>query len=174
MFIHHVLAEASFNPPGIVFPVSTVILREICEYQRVLNSFSAPLLECCIDWRKTAAHNVEVLNDTGDYYPYFDATAHAEFLYRCAAQTVDRDLPYEAAYLESFDRFADGVNELVDMPDRTIHLLHDFLRQGDGQLSRPAREKEFHALREDEVAAVERLYAETLGQVAARARTAEP
>lgn len=171
--IHHELAVAGFNPPGVVFPISAVMLRRIEEYRSVLRSYSEPLLDC-IDWRPTPEHNVEVLNDTADYYRYFDATAHAEFLYRCVAETIERDLPYEVAYLEAFDRFAAAVQELVDMPDRTIHLLHDFLRQGQGRLSRRARTKEFRALTDDEVRSIERLYADTFGRVATVAGTDDP
>lgn len=172
--IHHMLTIAGFNPPGLVFPVSAVILREIDEYKRVLTSYSAPLLECCIDWRSTEDHNVEVLNDTGDLYRFFDATAHAEFLYHCVAETVEKDLPNEVAYLEAFDRFAEGINQLVDMPGKTVHLLHDFLRRGGGKLSKRALQKEFAALTEDEVRYVEHLYSETIGPLALGPSAAGP
>lgn len=165
--IHHQLEVAGFNPPGLVFPVSAVILREMDTYKKVLTSYSAPLVECCIDWRATESHNVEVLNDTADYYRYFDASAHAEFLYHCVAETVEYDLPNEVAYLEAYDRFAAGVNELVDMPEKMIRLLHDFLQQGGGQLAKRAKQKEFAALAEPEVHRVERLYAHTLGAIKA-------
>src|SRR5262249_47060356 len=92
--IHHVLARAGFNPPGVVFPVSAVILRKLEEYRRVLESYSRPLLNL-IQWRPTPEGNVEVLNETADYYRYFDATRHAEFLYECVAETVAQDLPNE-------------------------------------------------------------------------------
>ncbi len=90
--IHHVLASAGYNPPGIVFPVSASILRRIDEYKAVLESYSAALLPF-VEWRATADGNVEVLNDTSDYYRYFDATAHAEFLYACVEQTVGAGSP---------------------------------------------------------------------------------
>lgn len=51
------------------------------------------------------------------------------------------------------------------MPDRTVDLLFRFLRQNDGTLSQRARSKEFEALCDDEVAAVERLYDETFGRI---------
>lgn len=172
--IHHMLTVAGFNPPGLVFPVSAVILREIDEYKRVLTSYSGPLLECCIEWRWTEEHNVEVLNDTGDLYRYFDATAHAEFLYHCVAETVEKDLPNEVAYLEAFDRFAEGINQLVDMPHKMIHLLHAFLRQGGGTLSKRVREKEFAAITDDEVRYVEHLYSETLAPLALEPSAAQP
>lgn len=157
--IHHVLAKAGFNPPGIVFPVSAAILREIDEYRQVLESYSKPLLHC-VEWRPTEEGNVEVLNATADYYRYFDATPHAEFLYRCVEETVTRDLPEEVAYLEAYDRFANEGQSIVDMPGSTINLLHRFLSQGGGQLSKRARTGEFAELSDAEIERIERLYAE--------------
>jgi Fic family protein len=163
--IHHVLARAGYNPPGVIFPVSAAILREIDAYRRVLESCSAPLLPL-IEWRATETGNVEVLNETADHYRYFDATAHAEFLYRCVRETVERDLPAEVAYLEAYDRFVRSVQEIVDMPASTVDLLHRFLCQNAGRLSNRARTREFAALTDREVALVERLYAEAFEDVA--------
>jgi hypothetical protein len=111
-----------------------------------------------IEWRATEKGNVEVLNETGHYYRYFDATPHAEFLYRCVEETVERDLPEEVAYLEAYDRFTAGVQDAVDMPARTVGLLHRFLRQNGGRLSKRARSVEFARLSDDEVARFEQLH----------------
>ena len=156
--IHHVLAAAGYNPPGLVFPVSAAILRRLDDYRRVLESYSRPL-RSFIDWRATERGNVEVLNETADYYRYFDATAHAEFLYESVAQTVEQDLPGEVRFLEAFDRFAAGVKEIVEMPDRQIERLRGFLEQGGGRLSKRAREQEFAALTDEESERFEALYA---------------
>jgi hypothetical protein len=158
--MHHVLAASGFTPPGVVFPVSAAILRALTDYQRVLQSYSRPLLPF-IAWRSTPSGNVEVLNETADYYRYFDATSHAEFLYRCVEQTIERDLPAEVAWLEAFDRFSAAVQRIVDMPAGTVDILHRFLTQGNGRMSKRAREKEFLKLSDEEVVAVERLYAES-------------
>ena len=135
------------------------MLRRIAEYNAVLTSYSRQVLPL-VDWRTTRRHNVEVLNDTGDYYCFFDATAHAEFLYQCVEETVTRDLPREVAYLEGYDEFSRRVQEeTANMPERTINLLAQFLRQNDGTLSRRARAREFKRLSPDEVEGVEKLYA---------------
>jgi Fic family protein len=157
--VHHALATAGYNPPGVVFPISTAILRRLADYGAVLESYSAPLLSF-IDWRPTSDRNVEVLNDTANYYRYFDATAHAEFLYACVEQTVEHDLPNEVRFLEAFDRFAAAVKEIVEMPDRQIERLRGFLEQGKGRLSNRAREREFAALTDAEAVQIEALYAE--------------
>ncbi len=160
--VHHVLAAAGYNPPGVVFPVSAAILRRLDEYATVLESYSASLLPL-IEWRPTPDGNVEVLNDTGDYYRYLDVTAHAEFLYGCVAQTVEHDLPEEVHFLEAFDRFARCVKEIVEMPDRHIERLRGFLEQGKGHFFNRAREREFAALTDHEVQEIEAVYAELFG-----------
>ena len=161
--IHHVLAQGGYNPPGVVFPVSAAIYRQMAEYRRVLESYSRPLL-AFIDWKPTAEGNVRVLNDTANFYRYFDATAHAEFLYGCVEETVEADLPQEVSYLEAYDKFATGLQELVDMPEDKVDLLHRFLRQGKGHLSKRARENEFAGLTEEEIGRIEALYAMPLGE----------
>ena len=161
---HHILSGAGYNPPGVVFPISSTIYRRMDDYKRVLESYSHPLLEF-IDWRPTEDHNVEVLNDTADYYRYFDATAHAEFLYECVQQTVERDLPDEVAYLEAYDRFSQQVLKIVDMPNSTVDLLHRFLAQNTGKLSKRARTKEFAPLTEEEVEIIEAAYAKAFANV---------
>lgn len=162
--LHHVLAASGVAPPGVVFPISAVMLREIATYRRVLESYSNRLLPC-VDWRTTTQGNVEVLNDTARWYRFFDATAHAEFLYSCVETTITRDLPYEVAYLEAYDRFTMQVTAMVDMPKRHLDLLHRFLRQNSGLLSKRARDREFQALTDAEVAQIEALFADTTGQL---------
>ncbi|WID99972.1 Fic family protein (plasmid) [Bosea vestrisii] len=157
--IHHVLAERGFNPPSLVFPVSAVILDRIGDYRRILESYSRRMLPH-VRWRPTDRGNVEVLNETIDFYRYFDATPHAEFLFACVARTVDVDLPAETSFLRAHDTFKGRVSAIIDMPDRLLDLLFRFLRQNDGQLSKRAREREFADLTDDEAARVEGIYAE--------------
>jgi len=160
--IHHVLARRGFNPPGVHFPVSAAFLDRIGEYRNALESYSRRLLPV-IEWTATADGNVRVLNDTADFYRFFDATPQAEFLYACVRQTIERDLPQEARFLRSFDRFRAGVEALVDMPERTFETLFGFLQQNAGRLSKRARENEFVALAPREAEEIERLYAHSFG-----------
>lgn len=162
--IHHVLAEHGFNPPGVVFPVSAAILEKIDEYRSVLESYSKRLLPF-IEWEPTEKFNVRVLNDTGDFYRFFDATLHTEFLYECVLKTIDEDLPQEAEFLRQYDLFRSKVEELIDMPDRTLDLLFRFLEQNDGIFSKRAREREFEALTDAEAAQIEDLYDKVFGSI---------
>jgi len=157
--IHHVLAQRGFNPAGVVFPVSAAILEQIDHYRTVLEDYSKRLLPM-IQWEPTADGNIRVLNDTADYYRFFDATPHAEFLYSCVKQTIEEDLPRETDFLRRYDQFRARIEEIIDMPARTSDLLFQFLRQNDGRLSKRARENEFAKMTEVEVTTAEQAYAE--------------
>lgn len=157
--IHHVLAERKFTPPGMLFPVSSVMLDRIDDYRTVLQGHSGPLMEF-IEWEPTAERNVRVLSDTADLYRYFDCTAEAEFLYECVARTVEHDLPEQIAYLRRHDEAQRRIMETVEMPDRLAQDLIMFIRQNDGKLPKRRRGKEFVALTDDEVSRIEAIYNE--------------
>lgn len=152
--IHHVLAQREFNPPGVVFPVSAVILALINDYRLTLESYSKHLLPL-IKWRTTERQNIEVLNDTADFYRYFDATLHAEFLFACVRRTIEEDLPKEADYLRRHDQAIQRIMNAIEMPDRLAADFVMFVRQNDGSLSRKRREREFAPLTDREVERLE-------------------
>ncbi|MHB1103423.1 MAG: hypothetical protein ACYC0C_11760 [Devosia sp.] len=105
---------------------------------------------------------MRVLNPTADYYRFFDATPHAEFLYECVERTIEIDLPAETDFLRGYDAFRRQIAEIVNMPDRLIDLLFRFLRQNGGRLSVRAREQELRDLTAREIEKVEDLYAKTV------------
>jgi Fic family protein len=160
--VHHVLTERGFNPPGVVFPVSAVLLERIDEYRRVLQDYSARLLPV-VQWEPTELGNVRVQNDTTDFYRFFDATPHAEFLYDCVRQTIEKELPEETTFLRLYDEFRSRVETMLDMPESTLNLLFRFLRQNQGRLSQRARTREFKDLTEEEVRRIEAIYSELFG-----------
>ena len=157
--IHHVLARGGFNPPGVVFPISAAILRRLILYREVLESYSRPLLKV-IDWAARMDGNVEVRNDTANFYRFFDATAHAEFLFDRVAETVEEDLPREVRYLKTYDAFVSRIEVFFDMPKSTLGLLWRFLQQNNGKLSKRARERELSKLTESETSAIQEVFAE--------------
>jgi hypothetical protein len=158
--IHHVLAERKFTPPGMVFPVSSVMLDRIENYRDTLRAHSGPLMNF-IEWRPTPERNVEVLNDTADLYRYFDCTEAAEFLYTCVERTVEQDLPREIDYLRRHDEAMRRIMNTVEMPDRLAENLIMFIRQNNGVLGHKRRENEFAKLTDQEVAALEAIVRET-------------
>ncbi len=157
--IHHVLMERKFTPPGIVFPVSSVMLTRIDRYRDSLQAHSSPVMNF-IEWRPTPERNVDVLSDTADLYRYFDCTDNAEFLYGCVEQTIDQDLPQEIDYLRRHDEAMGRIMEYVEMPDRLAQDLVMFIRKNSGKLGKKRRENEFAKLTDQEVAGVEAIVQE--------------
>ena len=154
--IHHVLAERKFTPPGMVFPVSSVMLDRIDDYKRTLQAHSSPLMNF-IEWKATPERNVEVLNDTADLYRFFDCTEVAEFLYDCVQRTVEHDLPREIDYLSRHDEAIRRIMDTVEMPDRLAEDFIMFIRQNEGSLSNKRRQREFEKLTDEEVSALEEI-----------------
>ncbi len=152
--IHHVLTEGKFTPPGMVFPVSSVMLDRIDDYRATLQGHSGPLMPF-IEWRSTPERNVDVLNQTADLYRYFDCTEEAEFLYACVRRTVEQDLPREIDYLRRHDEATSRIMDVVEMPDRVAENLVMFVRQNNGTLSKQRREGEFKKLSDGEVTLIE-------------------
>jgi hypothetical protein len=155
--IHHVLAKKQFSHTGVMFPVSASILDHIDNYRNVLESYSHPLLDF-IEWKETKDHNVEVINNTIDYYRYFDATKQAEFLYDCVNDTIQNIIPSEVSYLTKYDEFKRYLEDDFEMPDNLIALLIRFLEHNCGSLSKRAKTKEFEKLTDNEVQSIEETY----------------
>lgn len=160
--IHHILAKMHFTRQGVIFPVSASILDHIVDYRKVLESYSHPLLDF-IKWKTTVSNNVEVLNETVDFYRYFDATKQAEFLYDCVNDTIVRVIPREVNYLQKYDAMKRYLDETFQMPDATVALLIRFLEQHDGKFSKRALEKEFSDLNNEEVLEIEGNYGLLMG-----------
>jgi len=152
--IHHLLAKFGFTPQGIIFPVSAAILEKIDDYRKVLESYSQPILDF-IEWKETEDHNVEILNETIDYYRYFDATLQSEFLFECVEKTIVNIIPNEVSYLQKYDEMKSWLDNEFEMPDKLVALLIRFLEQNNGKLSNRARKNEFAALTDMEVAQIE-------------------
>ena len=155
--IHHALAKKRFSQQGMIFPVSASILDHIDDYRKVLEAYSHPLLDF-IEWEETEDHNVTVINETLDYYRYFDATKQAEFLYDCVHDTIENIIPKEVSYLTNYDEFKRYLDEEFEMPDKLVALLVRFLEQNESKLSKRAREKEFASLTNREVTEIVKNY----------------
>jgi len=155
--IHHLLASMKYSPQGIIFPISATILERIDDYRKVLENYSHPILDF-IEWEKTKSNNVNVLNDTIDYYRYFDATPQAEFLFECVDTTIHKTIPEEVAYLQKYDEMKLWLDDHFQMPDNMVALLIRFLEQNNGTLSKRAQENEFVGLNNEEVKNIEKQY----------------
>jgi len=156
--VHHILTRMNYAQQGMIFPVSASILNHLPDYKTTLESYSHPVLSQ-IEWKPAPDNNVVVLNDTIDYYKYFDATAQAEFLYACVEDTIRNIIPFEVDYLRKYDAFKRYLDDEFEMPDNLVAMLVRFLEQGNGKLSKRARTKEFSELKDKEAREIETQYA---------------
>lgn len=157
--IHHLLAKKKFSQQGVIFPVSASILDHIDDYRKILEEYSHPLLNH-IDWESSPDNNVQVMNNTLDFYRFFDATKQTEFLYDCVKDTIDTIIPEEIQYLTAYDAFKRWLDDEYEMPDKMVALLVRFLEQNEGNLSKRSREKEFSNLRPEEAVEIEKTFKE--------------
>lgn len=154
--IHHVLAEREFSPKGLVFPISSIMLKWIDPYKAVLQNRSKPLMPY-IQWQPTTRGNVTVTNDTADLYRFFDATKAAEFLYGCVEETIKVDVPRELDYLKRHDSAIRDITNAVEIPSRAAEDFIMFMQQNNWKLPKKRRVDEFKVLTDTEVAKLESL-----------------
>jgi hypothetical protein len=155
--IHHVLSEAGFTPPGVVFPVSAAMVRTWAAYDKALERFSRPVMRHIEwDWHGGGGPQVAVTNRTDHLYRYFDATPQAEYLYGCVIDAVRRDLKEEVAFITAFDQAYRAVTERIDIPNRKAGQLVKLVMQN-GLIGKDKREKLFPELTAAELDELEAL-----------------
>ncbi len=153
--IHYALARLKLTPEGILFPVSAAIARNPKQYDKALETFSAPLMKLITGYSVNDIGEMTVLQDTSDYYRYIDFTPIAEYLYECVDRTIAIDLSDELKFLANYDQIKRLCKEIVDMSDQRIDLFIKCVRQNDGTLSARKRESYFKMLTDEEISKME-------------------
>jgi hypothetical protein len=152
--IHNILARQKFTPPGIIFPVSAAMLKDMAEYDRSLEAFSRPLMTLA-DYTMDDQGHMTVRNETANWYRFIDMTPQAEALFRFVEQTIDIELVEELAFLANYDQTKKAIQDVIDMPDRKIDLFIQACLQDNGRLSARKRASHFDFLSDDEVTRME-------------------
>jgi hypothetical protein len=152
--IHYVLARSRFTPPGLIFPVSSVMLLRRADYDRCLEHVSRPLLEV-LDWRLDPDGALTVHGEVATFYRYFDATVAAEYLFACIDATIAQDLRSELDFLVRYQRARDAMQALVELPDRKAALFVKLCVQNHFRLAVAKRKAHFDVLTDAEVQALE-------------------
>jgi hypothetical protein len=161
LLIHDVLARAGFTPPGVLLPVSAVMLARRRDYDASLEAFSRPLMER-LQYLESDEGEVTVTSESARWYRYPDLTAQAEALARWVDITIDEDLPAQLDFLVAYRAARDAMTAIVDMPNQKAELfVRLWLDQG--RLSGAKRQSHFAELADDEVTRLEAVVAEHLG-----------
>ncbi len=160
--IHHILAQRGFNPPGIIFPVSHAMLKRAQEYQRVLRAYSSsilPFIEWTVSPITTFTFSPKPPTTTATSMP---PNTLSSSIGVCRIRSRMR-FEQEVSHIIAYDRFQAGLQRLGEMPDRSVQLLYQFLRQHNGTLSKRAEGKEFKELSVQMIKEIEAIYAEAFG-----------
>lgn len=129
--LNHMLAADGVVAPNIIIPVSATIAGSPAgraEYDRVLESFSRPLMRRYEgDYNFATSHvypdgvhsdfNFTADQDALHAWRYPDLTAHARYVSELLRTTVEHEMALEAATLRDNDASRDAIKQIVEMPD---------------------------------------------------------
>jgi len=149
--IHYILNRQKFTPPGIIFPISAIILHNIRAYDAILESFSNPLMQNIENYNLDNEGVLSVSGKTKHYYQYIDFTKFVEYLFSCIEETIDVHFTRELDFLVNYDKTKRAIQGVIDMPDKLIDLFIRILMQNNGKLSAKKKEKYFYALTDNEL-----------------------
>jgi Fic family protein len=152
--IHHVLSNGNFTPPGMIFPVSATMLKQLPKYTDTLEKFSRELMKY-VEYRSDENGVMTVLNDTAQYYRYPDMTYQAERLYEFVHDTIEHELRAELEFIDIFEQSRKRIRAIVDLPDRKLDLFIRLCIEGKGSIPKRKR-KMFDYLTDEEFDEMER------------------
>jgi hypothetical protein len=165
LLLHWTLSRAGWTPPGVILPVSAVMLERRREYDACLETFSVPLMER-VEYAESGDGVVTVENHTARLYRYFDATPMAEALYGWLERTIRDEFPRELGIVVALREAREEIERIVDLPDRLASLFIAIVARNRGKLSAAKRASLFAALRDDEIARMEEVVRARLDRLA--------
>lgn len=143
LLAHHSLclqgALPTVNGNPAILPLSVAMKRNEAGYLAALESFSKPARQL---WDVTCIADNEFLFDFRSsplVYAHWNGEAACEFVTRCAEQALEQSLIDETAFLQAYDRAYEQIDREFDLPNRTINLLIQWIRQNNGRM--PERHK---------------------------------
>ncbi len=185
LLAHHSLnyneALPTINDNPAILPLSVAMKKNEKGYLAALEVFSRPVREL---WDVTHLDGNEFAFDfmsSPMVYAHWAGQQAVAFVTECAHAALQHALMDEATYIHAYDQAFERIDRAFDLPDRTINLLIQWIRQNDGRM--PARRKqsaEVGSLTAAMVARIESMVAESFrlavlkGKDASAQRDAEP
>lgn len=149
--LHYILARQNFTPKDMIFPVSSIMLKNMRAYDAILESFSKPLLSVLKQYHLSEDGVLTVKQESKHFYQYLDFTGMAEYLFACISEALYEHIEREIKFLICYDRAKKMMQDVIDMPDRQIDLFIKFVMQNDGKLSGQKQNRYFSVLTEQEI-----------------------
>lgn len=177
LLAHHSLqaqgALPSIGGSPAILPLSIAMKRHEADYLLALQAFSRPMRAM---WDVTAISEDDfsfAYRSSPWLYAHWDGTAAARFLTVCAEEALAHSLIEETRYLQAYDRAWTRINRTFDLPDRSINLLIQWIRQNGNRLPERRRTaREATGLAAEQITSIETIVAESFGDLNGRA--AEP
>jgi Fic/DOC family len=144
-----------------ILPLSVAMKRNEKDYLAALEAFSTPARQL---WDVTSIADSEFVFDYKSSpmsYAHWSAQAAAAFVTTCAELALEQSLIDETFYIQAYDRAYERIDRAFDLPNRTINLLIQWIRQNDKRL--PERRKnavELITLAPEQVEDIEAIVAE--------------
>lgn len=127
-----VLPEIQGSPA--ILPLSVAMKQQEPQYLTALESFSKPLRTL---WDVTFISDGNFAFDFRSspmVYAHWPGAEAAAFVTRCARIALQQSLIDEARYLQAHDLAYRQIDRQFDLPDRTINLLIQWIRQNHGKM----------------------------------------
>ncbi len=147
-----------------ILPLSVAMKRQEAEYLAALEAFSKPARQL---WDVTYLADNEFAFDfrsSPQIYAHWEGQGAAEFVTRCAEQALEQSLVNETAFLQAYDHAYDLIDRTFDLPNRTINLLIQWIRQNSGRLPQRRRNAdELVLLKPEQLERIEAIVVESFG-----------
>lgn len=155
--IHYVLSKTGFTPNKMIFPVSAVMLKNMRQYDEMLELFSKPLLRLVTNYEMSDEGELTVHSETKIYYQYIDYTNYVEYLFSCIEETIRDDFQEELTFIENYDKTKLAIQQIVDMPDIKIDRIIRCIAQNNGVLGKKMKKNYFSELSNENISAIEQV-----------------
>ncbi|XOV79546.1 MAG: Fic family protein [Aestuariibacter sp.] len=143
--IHDILKSRSPENNFIV-PISSAILNNMNEYDRVLEDVSRPVMALIQYDSCEETDSIVIHSDNRHLYQFPDLTDHLIFLHNMMHIAFSEELLNEIFYVIMFDQVKKSFNETFDLSEKKLGQLINVLLQNQGRFSKAKLktfEKEF-------------------------------
>lgn len=136
-FLLHDVIKHRDNKIRIIIPISAAILKNIKEYDEVLESISSPLLNM-LDYYIDEVNdsNLVIKNDIDYMYRYPDFTEQVKFIYRMMEKSIKVELADEVFYLGCFEIAKHVIHKNEDVGSKELSNIINMILQNGGKMSK--------------------------------------
>lgn len=136
-FLLHDVIKHRDGKIKIIIPISAAILKNRKEYDAVLESISAPLLDM-LDYEIDSqnGNSLVVHNDIDYMYRYPDFTEHVKFIYEMMDKSIKVELADEVFYIGCFEVAKQVIDRFEDVPSKHLSAIVNIIIANAGKMSK--------------------------------------